>query len=73
MLREKDIIEVLRNDPGLLPSLTIEVVDGQPAGAAESLRGPDTLVDVRWSERTYRFVATLKAQATPRLFRPAIE
>lgn len=78
MIRETEILDALRRGDVRFPPLELELVGLDPGpepdleAGRRSLR-PDAYVDVRWATQTFRFVAKLKVQATPRTFRDAIE
>ncbi len=73
-MRESDILNALRSGDIVLPPLDIRLAGVEPqfetTGRSDR---PDAYVDIGWEERTYRFVAELKVQATPKTFRDAIE
>lgn len=74
MEREADILDALRAGTVELPPLRIRLAGVEPPfGAGGRVRRPDAYVDVMWADRTLRFVAELKLQATPKAFREAVE
>ena len=74
MLQEVDILEALRAGEVRLPPLEVELVGVEPEfGSVRESGRPDAFVDVRWRERVVRFVAELKVQATPKMFRAALD
>ncbi|MCC7343271.1 MAG: hypothetical protein IT170_19485 [Bryobacterales bacterium] len=71
---EPNILDALRRGDVRLPPFLFELAGIEPAAASpRRLLRPDAYVDGRWSERTIRFAAELRAQATPKVFRDAIE
>ncbi|MEQ9616827.1 MAG: hypothetical protein RLN60_02200 [Phycisphaerales bacterium] len=74
MMREPDILRALRAGEVELPPLAIQLVGIEPQSEANGrVARPDAYVDIGWRDRTYRFVAEIKVQATPKTFRDAIE
>lgn len=73
MTREPDILKALRAGEVELPPLAIQLVGVDPqTEAIGRVARPDAYVDIGWRDRTYRFVAKIKPQATPKTFRDAI-
>ena len=73
-MQRSDILDALRAGKVELPPLTTRLVGIEPQlEASDRLGRPDAYVDIGWGDRTYRFVAEIKIQATPRAFREAIE
>ncbi|MBL9119021.1 MAG: hypothetical protein JNL80_03800, partial [Phycisphaerae bacterium] len=74
MQRDADILGALRAGRVALPPLRIRLVGVEPK--TEAVGGPhrpDAYVDVQWEARTARFVVELRGQATPKVFRDAVE
>jgi len=69
MLTETAILKQLRERSDLLPPLRIEVVAVEPPAADG---GPDAVLEVSWSGRSWRFVGELKRLGTPRLLQEAM-
>lgn len=74
VLQEGDILEALRAGEIELSPLTLDLAGVEPGPAWNGRRGRlSAYVDVRWKDRTFRFVARLVVQATPKAFRDAVE
>jgi hypothetical protein len=74
MLRETDILGALRAGNVALPPLRIQLVGVEPrTDVVGGPHRPDAYVDVQWEARTARFVVELRGQATPKVFRDAVE
>lgn len=74
MIRELDILDALREGDVELPPVWIRLAGVEPQfEAGGRTQRPDAYVDVMWEDRIFRFVAELKAQATPKVFRDAVE
>lgn len=74
MHRVADILDSLREGVVKLPPLRVRLagVEPQPEAGRQTPR-PDAYVDLMWEDRTFRFAALLKAEATPKTFRDAVE
>ena len=73
-MRETDILEALRAGEVEFPPLEVRLVGVEPPfeASAQPWR-PDAYVDIRWEDETFRFVAEVKAQSTPKAFREAVQ
>lgn len=69
MLTETAILKGLRERSDLIPPLRLEVVEVEPPAPND---GPDAVLQVSWSGRSWRFVAELKRLGTPRLLQEAM-
>ncbi|HOW70442.1 MAG TPA: type IV toxin-antitoxin system AbiEi family antitoxin [Phycisphaerae bacterium] len=67
MLTETAILRELCQRSDILPPLRIDVVE-----RAASNEGPDAVLQISWSGRSWRFVAEFKRLSTPRLFQDAM-
>lgn len=74
MLSESDILDAIRQGEVGLPPVRISLAEVEVlSSAGEGALQPDACIDVAWNSRTYRFVAEIKVQASPKVFRDAIE
>jgi hypothetical protein len=69
VMTETAILKELRERSDFLPPLRIEVVGVEPSATDG---GPDAVLEVSWSGRSWRFVAELKRLGTPRLLQEAM-
>lgn len=74
MALETDILDALRDGTVELPPVRIRLAGvAPPFEVGGRTPRPDAYVDVTWGDRILRFVATLKVQTTPKMFRDAVE
>ena len=73
MIRNTDILDALRAGEVRLPPLEFDLVGIEPK--LEAKRGGRSVayVDIRWSTQTYRCIAEVRVQATPKTLRDAME
>ncbi len=69
-----DILAAIRDGRVALAPLRIRLAGVEPkSDGVRGPRRPDAYVDVAWESRTERFVVEIRAQATPRAFRDAVD
>ena len=69
IMTETAILRALQERSDLLPPLCIEVVESEPPAPNG---GPDAVLQVSWSRRSWRFAAKFKRLGTPRLLQDAM-
>ena len=70
MISDREVLEYLREPGGLLPPLSIRLLDSEVAYGPG--RRVDAILEGCWGRKRYRFVVEARARSTPKVLRDAV-